>query len=192
MTQMLVATKPTQIQTTSYILFGSIGVGFGLLLYYVLPRALLTFDLRTMGNLSLSILVALLAGLCLLAYNLQFAVELQLLKIYLFFEPDSLKMLVKDNLKHHRRGSRLTALVYTLAFASVIFLVSTQALVLETFEKGEIKYKASYLYLEASYPNILAPKIMDPIFKKNKDIIEEFSFITPHLANVVDGKVKKT
>lgn len=108
-------------------------------------------------------------------------VELQLLKIYLFFEPASLKMLVKENLKHHRRGSRLTALVYTLAFASVIFLVSTQALVLETFEKSELKYKASYLYLEASYPNILTPRIMDPIFKRNKAIIEEFSFVTPHL-----------
>ena len=87
MTQMLVVTKPSKVQMSLYIIFGIISVTFGFLIYYVFPATFLAFDFTGMTRVSLLILISLVFGLCLLAYNLQYFVELVILELYTAMEP---------------------------------------------------------------------------------------------------------
>lgn len=108
-----------------YLVFGVIAFGFGVLVYYFMPRALLTLDLGNMSRVFMVTLMALLFGACLLAYNLQPLVQDLLTIFYTYFETAGMKLLVRQNLTQHRGNSKLTALVYSIGFASIIFIVTS-------------------------------------------------------------------
>ena len=80
------------------------------------------------------ILIGLVGGLSLLAFNLQVFMEALVLKIYMFFEPQYLKLMVRANLKNHRGDNKLTAMVYSIALGSVIFLVVGYSLALKALQ----------------------------------------------------------
>lgn len=98
---------------------------FGVTIYYILPYALMSFNLNLMGQIVVFILIGYLFGLVLLAYNFQSYLERALTHIFLIFERASLRSMVFKNLSTHRTRNQMTALIYSLSLGFLIFLSIT-------------------------------------------------------------------
>jgi hypothetical protein len=55
---------------STYIVFGTVSVAYGLSIYYFLPLAMLSFNFALILKIFFFILVAMLFGLSMLAFNL--------------------------------------------------------------------------------------------------------------------------
>lgn len=75
----------------SYIVFGIIGVTYGLGIYYFLPLAMLSFNFALILQIFFAILIGMLYGLSLLAFNLQRFMEILLVYIFLCWEKSSMR-----------------------------------------------------------------------------------------------------
>lgn len=105
------------------LVFGAIGVAAGVTIYFLMPYAVLNFDLGLLLEIFFLILVGLILGLTLIALNLQRLIETVLVYTMLCFERKSMKLLVMKNLSAHRESNRLTSTIYSLTLGSVIFIV---------------------------------------------------------------------
>jgi len=65
-----------------------------------------------------------MVGLSLLALNLQGLVEYLLTYLLFFWEKQSMRILLQKNLIAHKQRNRLTAFIFSLAIAFVIFAVT--------------------------------------------------------------------
>ncbi len=70
----------------AYLLFGGVGTLFGVTVYFVMPLAVLSFDLGLLLEIFFLILLGMLFGLTLISLNLQKIIELAIVKVLLFFE----------------------------------------------------------------------------------------------------------
>jgi hypothetical protein len=86
-----------------FLLFGSVAVVFGILIYYGLPVAMLQLNFGLILQIFFLILMGLILGLVILAVNLQGALEFALMHILLFWETKSMKTLLRKNMIAHRR-----------------------------------------------------------------------------------------
>ena len=69
-----------------YIIFGVISVTYGMSIYYLLPKALLSFNFKLILEIFFFILVGMLLGLTMLAFNIQRLIEIVLTEVFLFCE----------------------------------------------------------------------------------------------------------
>jgi hypothetical protein len=107
------------------IAFGLMAVSYGVTIYYCLPLSLLSFNASMLLTIFFIILNGMIVGLSILAYNLQSSCEILILYLFLFWERAEVKILLKKNLVAHKRRNKLTAIIYSLTLACVIFLVTT-------------------------------------------------------------------
>ena len=107
----------------TYIVFGTIAVIYGLSIYYFLPLAMLSFNFALILQIFFFILVGMLFGLSLLAFNLQRFLEIILTYVFLFFEKSSMKQMVLKNLTAHRIRNKMTSIIYSIALGFIIFLI---------------------------------------------------------------------
>ena len=105
------------------LLFGGLAVLFGIGIYFVLPDAILSFNLGLMLEIFFRILLGMIFGLTLIAFNLQRIVELILVNLLLFFEKKSMKLLITKNLSAHRESNKMTSLIYSLTLGCIIFII---------------------------------------------------------------------
>jgi len=104
-------------------MFGTIAVAYGLSIYYFLPLAMLSFNFALILKIFFMILIGMLLGLSLLAFNLQRFLEIVFTHVFLFFEKKSMKMMVIKNLSAHRMRNKMTSIIYSIALGFIIFLV---------------------------------------------------------------------
>ena len=107
------------------MLFGSIGTVFGVMVYFVMPLAILSFDISLLLMIFFLILVGMLLGITLISLNLQSVIELALVNSLLLFERKSMKLLIVKNLSAHRQSNRLTSIIYSLTLGCIIFVIVT-------------------------------------------------------------------
>jgi len=75
----------------AYIVFGIVGVVYGCGIYYFLPLALLSFNYALILQIFFAILVGMLYGLSLLAFNLERFMEMLFVYLFLFWEKSSMR-----------------------------------------------------------------------------------------------------
>ena len=107
----------------SYVLFGAIGVIFGVSIYYYLPLSLLHENYSLMLQIFFVILLGMLLGLTILAMNLQGILETLLIYVLLFWESKSMRRMLSKNLVAHKQRNLLTSIIYALTLGCIIFLV---------------------------------------------------------------------
>jgi hypothetical protein len=107
----------------SYLVFGFISVLTGIAIFYLLPLAVLNFDIALILQIFFLILLGMILGLTLISFNLQRLLELAIVNFVLFFERASMKMMIKKNLIAHRESNKLTSIIYSLTLACIIFVV---------------------------------------------------------------------
>lgn len=103
--------------------FGTIACLYGISIYYLLPLALLSLNLSLIMRIFIFILFGMIFALSLIALNTQRIFEVLFTHIFLFFEANSVKVMVLKNLMAHRNRNRLTSIIYSLALGFVIFLI---------------------------------------------------------------------
>ena len=92
-------------------------------IYYFLPLAMLSFNFALILQIFFSILVGMLLGLSMLAFNLQRFLEILLVYVLIFFESKSMKKMILKNLSAHKLRNKLTSIIYSIALGFIIFLI---------------------------------------------------------------------
>ena len=108
--------------------FGVIAVAYGMTIYYFLPLAMLSFNFAMILIIFFLILVGMLLGLSLLAFNLQRFLEIIIVYVFLHwlgfiwnFKP-VLQMVFK-NLTAHRMRNKMTSIIFSISLGFLIFLI---------------------------------------------------------------------
>ena len=107
---------------TPMVVTGLAFTSYGVTIYYLLPLALMSFNMNLLSQIVIFIIIGLLFALTLLAFNVQSTTEWILTHIFLFFETRSTKAMVLKNLISHKKRNQMTALIYSLALGFLIFL----------------------------------------------------------------------
>lgn len=107
----------------SYIVFGSVGIIYGMGIYYFLPLAMLSFNFALVLQIFFAILIGMLYGLSLLAFNLQRFMEILLVYLFLFWEKSSMKKMIFMNLTAHKMRNKMTSIIFSISIGFIIFLV---------------------------------------------------------------------
>lgn len=130
------------------ILFGSIASISGVAIYFFLPLSVLTLNLALLFEIFFLILIGIILGLTLIAFNFQRALELCLVNTLLVLEKKSMKQLIVKNLSAHRASNRLTSLIFTLTLGTILFIivqVNLQIQMLSSASFGEANYLVASL-----------------------------------------------
>ena len=106
-----------------YLTFGLICVLYSAGIYYLLPLGLLTMNLTLVLYIFFGILMGMIFGLVLIAFNFQSSIELFFTYLLFFWERKSMRLLIKKNLTLHREKNKLTAIIYSLTLGTIIFIV---------------------------------------------------------------------
>jgi len=109
---------------TGLILSGTLFVLYGVSIYYLLPAALLNLDLGLILTIFFVILIGMIFGLTMIAYNFENLLEAVIVHILLFFEHKSMKIMILKNLVSHKSKNELTAIIQSLALACIVFLIT--------------------------------------------------------------------
>jgi hypothetical protein len=123
-----------------YLLVGTIAILFGISVYYLLPKALISLNASLLLNVFFIILLLYLFGLTLLANNFQGLLEIFFMYLFLFWEKPSMITLLKKNLGAHKARNKLTSIIYALSLGSVIFLVTSSNSVIQNTTNYYIVY----------------------------------------------------
>ena len=107
---MIEVLDPNNASQVTYILFGALTTTYGTCVYYFLPLALISFNWAMILKIFFGILIGLLLGLTLLAFNVQRLLEICLSHIILFcdlkcfgnLQLRGIKKMVMMNLEAHR------------------------------------------------------------------------------------------
>lgn len=126
-------------------MFGTIAVAYGLSIYYFLPLAMLSFNFSLILKIFFFILVGMLLGLSLLAFNLQRFLEIIFTYVFLSFEKKSMKMMVIKNLSAHRMRNKMTSIIYSIALGFIIFLIVSYQLQLRSTKLQQLSNTGVYL-----------------------------------------------
>ena len=116
------------------IVTGSVIAGFGFVVYYLLPLALLSFNLTLLLNIFFALLIGMLLGLALLALNFQHIIERSMVFLLLqWWEARAVTSMVVKNLVSHRLRNRKTTLMYSVSLAVIVFISVSFSLQIATF-----------------------------------------------------------
>jgi len=160
----------------SYIVFGTVAVTYGLSIYYFLPLAMLSFNFALVLQIFFMILVGMLFGLSLLAFNLQRFLEIILCYVLLFWEKSSMRQMVLKNLTAHKMRNKMTSIIYSIALGFIIFLVVTYNLQIKSTQLQELRGQGAYFRVASDDLSQITPKFFDPILRAHASHIESFSF----------------
>lgn len=141
------------------MLFGVLAAGFGLMIYYLLPRALINQNLGLLLVIFFAILEGLLVGLILLSFSIQYLLERIVAYCCLFWADATDLLLTLKNLSSHRFRNRRTALLYALSISFIVFVSVGLQIQLQTIYVEILKAKGSYIEIEGGdrwfYNNML-------------------------------------
>ena len=84
------------------LLFGAICVIYGMSVYYFLPYALLNGNFGLLLGIFFAILLGMIFGLTMIAYNFQRLLEVLLVNVFLCCETKSMRLLILSNLTAHK------------------------------------------------------------------------------------------
>jgi len=131
------------------VLIGAGLAAFGAITYYVLPLALLSFNLSLMLNMFVFLLIGMLLGLILLALNVEHLAERGILFLFLFWDNAALRSIVLKNLVAHRLRNRKTTIMYALSLGFIIFVNVAYNLQISTFMYQQQSRHGSFMTVEA-------------------------------------------
>ncbi len=101
---------------------------YGVGIFYLLPLSLLTGNLTLILYVFFFILMGMILGLVLLAFNFQKMIEICLTYLLFFWERESMRLMIMKNLDLHRQKNKMTAIIYSLTLGTIIFILVTLSL----------------------------------------------------------------
>ena len=126
-------------------IYGVISAAFGIMIYYLLPKAMINEDISLLLFVFFSILVGLLLGLILISYTFQYLIEQLIAYLTLFWTNKTDFKLTMKNLSAHRFKNRKTSLLYALSVSLVIFVSVGISIQMQTISEEMLKEHGTYL-----------------------------------------------
>jgi hypothetical protein len=152
---------------------------------------MLSMNFKLILRIFFMILLGMLFGLTLLSFNLQRLFEVVLTYVLLFFEKQSMRLLVLKNLTAHKLRNKMTSIIFSLALGFIVFLIVSYNLQIRSSSLIVLRRRGSYLSLYSGDTTVLNPLVMDPIFYSHRDKIKGFAYITYQLSRFEDAKISK-
>ena len=100
----------------------------GVSVYFLLPVAVLNFDLGLLLEIFFMLLLGMILGLALISINFQKVLEILIVNTLLIFETKSIRILIQKNLSAHRQSNKLTSIIFSLTLGCIIFIVVAASL----------------------------------------------------------------
>lgn len=126
-------------------MFGFLATFYGLMIYYLLPKSLITLNLGLLLTIFFTILMGLLVGLILLSYSFQYILE-QIVAYVTFFWLNKVDfILTLKNLSSHRFKNRRSSILYALSVSFVIFVSVGLQIQLQTIYNEVLKRRGCYI-----------------------------------------------
>jgi hypothetical protein len=166
--------KSSSVQKVPYIIFGLITTVYGFGIYYVLPLALLSYKLGLILQVFFFILLGYLLGLIMFAVNAQKLMESLMLRVLLFWEAASMRVLIRNNLKAHSQKNKLTSTVFSMAIGFLIFLMVQYRLLRQQNDTQRVKQYGAYPYI--AVPNTqmrIDIEGVERAIRNNPDLVEK-------------------
>lgn len=127
------------------LLFGIISSGFGLMIYYLLPKGLINQNVGLLLSVFFTILIGLLFGLILLSYSVQYVFEKLIAYLTLFWINKTDFILTLKNMSAHRFKNRRSSLLYSLSVAFIIFTSVGISIQIQTISEEMLKRHGTFL-----------------------------------------------
>ena len=115
------------------------------MIYYLLPKGLINEDVALLLIVFFAILAGLLAGLILLSYSFQYAVEKLVAYVALFWTNKTDFILTLKNLSAHRLKNRRSSLLYALSISMIIFVSVGISIQMQTIENEMLKEHGTFI-----------------------------------------------
>lgn len=129
--------------SVSWLIVGISLTIFGFLIYYLLPLALISFNLNLFFQIFFSILIGMLFGLILLSLNLEVLVERILVWSFLWWEKRAIPSVVLKNLVAHRGRNRKTTIMFALSLSFILFITVAYKVQMNTALQTVLKSKGA-------------------------------------------------
>ena len=169
----------------------ALGVGLAVLggsIYYLVPLALVSFNLTLFFNIFFALLLGMLLGLILLSLNFQPLIERFLVFTLFWWESRASTFIVLKNLVTHRQRNRKTSIMFALALGFILFI--TMAFQLELYSAKARTYKSNggAMVLQARWQGssgllssgqVQAAEVI--LGRYQPTVIEQWSWVTPRL-----------
>ena len=162
------------------IQFAFISTMFGVSIYYLLPKALLSFDLGLLISIFFVILMGMLLGFVILSLNVQHLLEKLVVFVFFFFSTTT-RLLITKNLAAHRIRNRRTGIMYSLSLAFVIFLVVSYTSQTKTSIYSTKLRRGCYIEISSDGGYIPFMKYDKFVTNELKDLVSSHSWITDEL-----------
>ena len=163
----------------AHVVFGVVAVVYGLAIYYILPLAMLAFNFALILQIFIAILIGLLYGLALLAFNLQSTMERIMVYLFLFLERKSMRQMIFKNLTAHKMRNKMTAIIFSLAIGFIIFLVVMYRLQMKSVELMKLQKAGAYFRMYDSKRGLHSfPLLMDTVLERHRENITAFGYVT--------------
>jgi hypothetical protein len=125
------------------LIFGLIATGYGLMIYYLLPKSLINQNIGLMLSIFFVLLEGLMVGLIILSYSIQYVSEQITARIALFWVDKTDLLLTLKNLANHRFKNRRSSIIYTLSVSFMVFVSSSVQLQLQTMYYEMFRFQGS-------------------------------------------------
>lgn len=117
--------------------------------YYILPISLLELNFKVILRIFFFILLGMLFGLTILAFNLQRLLEISLVHTLLaIFEGRDFRKLILKNLTAHKMRNKMTSIIFSLALGFILFLVVSYNLQLRSIQLINLKMVGNDFIIE--------------------------------------------
>ena len=149
---------------------------FGMLIYYLMPLALLSTNISLLLNIFFSLIIMMLLGLVLLSLNFQHITERVVVWSMFWWEKRGIPQVLVKSLVAHRGRNRFTTVMYALSIAFVIFIyVSYDVNVKATLYNEQQAYGAFYKISKGSDSHIF-PRTQMEEFASLHPLIEDYTW----------------
>ncbi|CEM33325.1 unnamed protein product [Vitrella brassicaformis CCMP3155] len=163
------------------VLVGLLLAVFGFCIYYLVPLALISFNIALFTNIFFAVLMGMLFGFVVLSLNLEQLVERAVVFIFLWWETTAVKRMVLNNLVAHRLRNRKTTIMYAVALAFIIFLMVSYTMELETSKMDALKQKGTELAVDVESNYRKLEGILQQFMRGSRPPIHSYASVSTSL-----------
>ena len=169
------------------ITFGFLTIAFGVGLYILLPKALISNNLGLLLWLFFIIIFGFLFGLALIAINFQHLLERLITILFFFWTKSMFRSLVLSNLTAHRLRNRQVSIMYALSLGFVIFLKVALKQQLQNASFEVQAQRGAYIVVDGFGAVGNYATLEQNLYSYTGDFIDSYAWITQDLSTVLSN-----
>ena len=167
------------------IIIGGFIAGYGSVIYYFFPLALMSLDVGLLMWMLFLLLICMIVGMSVLALNFETLFERILTFIFLFWENFAVRNMVSKNLISHRVRNRKTTVMAALSLSFIIFITVAFRAEIDGIKFARFQEFGSKIRLESYYGDAIINQLSTlENYLKKESLIEGYTYKSYKLGDV--------